>query len=484
MVYLIGTGPGDEELLTVKAVKALKKCTAVLYDRLGSNNILNYLNDDCEIYYCGKKPGSHYKTQDEINKKLVELAKKGHTVGRIKGGDPFVFGRGGEEILALLDANINDFEVIPGVTSPISVLNYAGIPITHRKIAQSFHVITGMAQDKLNVNFKALAKEEGTLVFMMGLTNLEMISSKLIENGKDKNTKVAVIMEGTTSNQRKVVGNLENIVYKVKEAKIKSPCIIVVGDVVQFNDKFNWYEKKSLFGKNICITRTKEQSYNLKNRLSELGATVTEINSIKIKDTCNNLDNVNLLDYKYIILTSKNAVSYLFKYILNKKIDIRDIKAKFCCIGKATSKSLSEKGIIPHLTSKEFCAESLLEDLKDTIKKEDKVLLPTSKKARNTIQDSLSRHNIIVDRVNIYDTVCGVCKDKNVFNNVDAVFYTSPSTVTNMINIFGIDKIKEKKAISIGPLTSKELEKNNISCETCTEHSEEGFLKQVEQLLK
>ena len=182
--YIIGAGPGDEELLTLKAINALQKCTAVLYDRLVGNNILNYLNDDCEIYYCGKEPGCHYKTQEEINESIVELAKKGHVVGRVKGGDPYVFGRGGEEVLALVEENI-PFEVIPGVTSPISVLNYAGIPITHRGLAQSFHIVTGMSARTLNVNWEALSKENGTLVFMMGLSNLETIVEKLLENGKD-----------------------------------------------------------------------------------------------------------------------------------------------------------------------------------------------------------------------------------------------------------------------------------------------------------
>ncbi|MGL5245273.1 MAG: uroporphyrinogen-III C-methyltransferase, partial [Sarcina sp.] len=165
--YIIGTGPGDEELLTLKAVRCLEECTAVLYDRLVGNNVLNYLNDDCEIYYCGKEPGCHYKTQDEINDMIVKLAKEGHIVGRIKGGDPYVFGRGGEEVLALLEENIH-FEVVPGVTSPIAVLNYGGIPITQRGMAQSFHIVTGMSAGVLKVNWNALAKENGTLVFMMG----------------------------------------------------------------------------------------------------------------------------------------------------------------------------------------------------------------------------------------------------------------------------------------------------------------------------
>ena len=234
--YIIGTGPGDEELLTLKAKRVLGECTAVLYDRLVSNNILNYLNDDCEIYYCGKEPGAHYKTQEEINEMIVKLAKEGHIVGRVKGGDPYVFGRGGEEVLALQKEGI-EFEVIPGVTSPIAVLNYAGIPITHRGLAQSFHIVTGMSAKTLNVNFEALAKENGTLVFMMGLANIDHIVSELIKYGKDKDTKAAVVMRGTSSKQRKVIGTLEDISKKAKDAKLKSPCIIVIGEVVSLEDK-------------------------------------------------------------------------------------------------------------------------------------------------------------------------------------------------------------------------------------------------------
>ena len=262
-VYIIGTGPGDEELLTIKACEALKNCTAVLYDRLVSNNILNYLNDDCEVYYCGKEPGSHYKTQEEINNMLVKLAKEGHIVGRVKGGDPYVFGRGGEEVLSLIEENI-DFEVIPGVTSPISVLNYAGIPITQRDMSQSFHIVTGMTASEEKINWEALAKEKGTLVFMMGFNNLSFIVERLINNGKSEDSKAAIIMRGTSSKQRKVVGTLKDIEEKALKANLSSPCIIVVGDVVSLNEKLSWYEKKPLFGVNICVTRSREQASNLK----------------------------------------------------------------------------------------------------------------------------------------------------------------------------------------------------------------------------
>ena len=256
--YIIGTGPGDEELLTVKAIKVLNRCTAVLYDRLVSNNILNYLNDDCLIYYCGKEPGAHYKTQEEINEMIVKLVKEGHIVGRVKGGDPYVFGRGGEEVIALEKEKLK-FEVIPGITSPIAVLNYAGIPVTHRGIAQSFHIVTGMTGTNEKINWKALAQEKGTLVFMMGLENIERIVANLIDNKKHVKTPAAVVMRGTSSKQRKVIGNLENIIQKVREANLKSPCIIVIGDVVNLNKELSWYEEKPLFGTNICITRSREK---------------------------------------------------------------------------------------------------------------------------------------------------------------------------------------------------------------------------------
>lgn len=484
MVYIIGTGPGDEELLTIKAVRILKKCTAVLYDRLVSNNILNYLSEDCKVYYCGKEPGSHYKTQEEINEMIVKLAKEGHTVGRIKGGDPFVFGRGGEEILSLIEEDIK-FEVIPGVTSPISVLSYAGIPITHRGIAQSFHIITGMSKGVSNIDFSVLAKEEGTLVFMMGLSNLGKIVSNLIENGKSEDTLAAVVMRGTSSKQKKVVGTLKDIEEKVKKAELVSPCIIVVGEVVKFNDIFNWYENKPLFGSNICITRSRQQSARLKENLVELGAEVTEINSIKIEETSSNLDGyINKIEeYDHIILTSKNAVDIFMNYLIKNKIDFRRIKAKFSVIGKATKKALEDKGIIPFLTAREFYMEKLIEDLKSSIHINEKVLVPKSSKSSNLLTDTLEENGLFVDKVDIYDTVCGKLLNNRSFEEVDYIFFTSPSTVENMIGMLGVEKIKEKKCIAIGPKTMRALSENNIEASMCKEHSESGFLNEIIQII-
>jgi uroporphyrinogen III methyltransferase/synthase len=483
-VYIIGTGPGDEELLTLKAVRVLKKCTAVLYDRLVSNNVLNYLNENCEIYYCGKEPGAHSKTQDEINELIVGLAKKGHIVGRIKGGDPYVFGRGGEEVLALANENIS-FEVIPGVTSPIAVLNYAGIPITHRGIAQSFHVITGKSAQDLNVNFKALAIEEGTLVFMMGLSNLDNIVRELVANGKDLSTPCGVIMRGTCAKQKKVIGTLEDISQKVKDAKLQSPCIIVVGEVVNLNESLSWYENKPLFGKNICVTRSKKQCENLKSKLVELGAEVTSFNSIEIKSCVNNLEKyINKLeDYDHMVFTSVNSVEIFFDYLIEKDYDIRRIKAKISAIGNATEKSLNKRGIVCFAKAKEFIGEGLVSILKPNLKENEKLLLPCSAKSREYIYDELTKTGIEVDKVYIYDTVCGSVANKRAFDEVDIVFFTSPSTVKNMVDMLGVEEIKKKKVIAIGPKTNKPLEELGIKASVCKEHSENGFLKEIETLL-
>ncbi|KEI98907.1 uroporphyrinogen III synthase [Clostridium botulinum A2B3 87] len=479
-VYLIGAGPGDEELITLKAIRALKKCTAVMYDRLANGELLKYLAPNCEIYYCGKEPGCHYKSQDEINKMLVKLAKEGHIVGRIKGGDPYVFGRGGEEVLDILEENI-EFEVIPGVTSPVSVLNYAGIPITHRGISRGFHIFTAMTKDKLDIDWKSVVNIGGTLVFLMGLGRLELITKGLIENGMDKESKVAVVMKGTTSKQKKVIGNLENIVEKVKEAKLESPVIIVVGEVVSFSDELNWYEKKPLFGRNICITRTKEQAKELKVQLLDLGAEVTEINSIEIKNAEENLKPYlnRLKEYDYIALTSVNAVKIFFDYLIKENIDIRNINAKFGAIGPATSEAIKVRGIMPSIKSKHFVAESLFEEMKKHVQSGDKVLVPRSKDARPFLVDALKKEGCIVDEVHIYETLCGQSSHTERFEDADTILFTSPSTVKNMISMVGIDSIKEKSIIAIGPITAAELDKNNIECSICDEYSINGIIDKL-----
>lgn len=479
-VYLIGAGPGDEELITLKAIRKLKQCTAVMYDRLAGIGILKYLNSNCKVYYCGKEPGCHYKTQDEINNMLVELAKQGHIVGRIKGGDPYIFGRGGEEALRLIDEGI-DFEVIPGITSPISVLNYGGIPVTHRKIAQGFHVFTGKSAEKLNINWNAAANVGGTLIFLMGFENLGVISKKLMENGMNEATPCAVVMRGTTAKQKKVVGTLKDIEEKALKAELHSPSIIVVGQVVQFNDKLNWYEKKPLFGENICITRTKEQAKEIREKLIDLGAQVTEINSIEIKYNeeamGQYIDKLN--SYDYIVFTSVNGVNSFFKYLNNNDYDIRKIKAVFAAIGPATEKAIKHRGIIPKIIAEKFVAESLFEKMKNFIKSGDKIFLPRAKNARPYLAEVLRENGCTVDECHVYETVLGTLPSERCFDDVDTVVFTSPSTVNNMIELVGVDSIKQKRVISIGPITGNTLEKQGIKYEVCDEYTTEGVIKKL-----
>lgn len=476
-VYLIGGGPGSPDLITLRAIKVLRECTAILYDRLSGSEILKYVNRDAKLYYCGKEPGCHYKTQEEINDTLVKLAKEGHIVGRIKGGDPYIFGRGGEEALALIDENI-DFEVVPGITSPIAALNYGGIPVTHRKIAQSFHVFTAKSAAGLNLDFETIAKLKGTLIFMMGYEQLGGICNGLITAGLGEETPVALVMSGTTSNQKKAVGTLKDITEIAKEKGISNPSIIVVGEVVKFNDKLNWFEKLPLFGRNICITRSKAQSRGIGDELSKLGASVTEINSIAIEPNPESIKAIEnkLEDYKYILLTSINGVEMLFNALYHNSIDIRKIKGEFVSIGDATTKALKAKGIIPTLTAEEFTGEGLFKAIELKVSSGDKILIPRSKKGRDYIVNELRNIGAEVDDIPVYDTVIGENPNIVSFDNCDTVVFTSPSTVENMITLVGIDKIKEKSIISIGPITSKALNIHQLSYTQCDKIGTQGII--------
>jgi uroporphyrinogen III methyltransferase/synthase len=292
-------------------------------------------------------------------------------------------------------------------------------------------------------------------------------------------------MRGTSAKQKKVIGTLENISQKVKEANLKSPCIIVVGEVVTLNESLNWYENKPLFGKNICITRSRKQSDNLKNKLVKLGAEVTSFNSIEIKRTSDNLNEyINKLEnYDHIVFTSVNSVEVFFDHLIEKAYDIRSIKAKISAIGKATANALNERGIICFAKAKEFVGEGLVSILKPHLKENEKLLLPCSAKSRQYIYEELGKTGVEVDRVFIYDTVCGNVVNKKSFEEVDVVFFTSPSTVKNMVDMLGIEEIKKKKVIAIGPKTNEPLIELEIEAYVCKEHSEEGFLKEIKNLL-
>ncbi|MCX7951650.1 MAG: uroporphyrinogen-III C-methyltransferase [Clostridiales bacterium] len=476
MVYLIGVGPGDEELITLKAIKTIKKADVILYDRLINPNILRYAKNEAEIVYCGKESGKHTKTQQEINDLIVKYAKEGKVVARLKGGDPYVFGRGGEEALRLVEEGI-DFEVIPGVTSAIAALNYAGIPITHRGIAQSFHVVTGKSANNLNVNYKALAKEEGTLVFLMGIEEIESIVEKLIENGKDENTPCAVIHMGTTKNQRVCLDSLKNIVYKVKEENIKSPSIIVVGDVVSLRNKLNWYEKKPLFGKRICITRPKNRAFEIKNKILELGGEVFELPTIKInkiKDYDNGFLN-RLSEYSYVIFTSVNGVEIFFDELIENGIDIRKLNGQVLSIGPKTNEELKKRGIMATCAD-EYTQEGIFEKLKHNVKSGDKILIPRAKGARKFLVDELRDLGAIVDEVNIYESIY---EEKYELIDCDIYVFTSTSTVNGFIKLYGTNYLRGKKVVAIGPITAQTLKENGVEATMADKYTVDGIIDKI-----
>lgn len=465
-VYLVGAGPGDYKLITLKGLECIKKADVIVYDRLANENLLNEAKEGCEFIYVGKASSNHTLTQDEINEVICKKAKEGKIVTRLKGGDPYVFGRGGEEGEYLLERGVK-FEVVPGITSAIGGLCYAGIPITHRDYASSFHVITGHLKDEeKELDWKSLASLNGTLVFLMGVKNLNNICTNLINEGKSKDTPVALINWGTRYNQRVVTGKLENIYDIAIKENIKPPSLIVVGDVVNLRDKLNFFEEKSLFGKSILVTRARAQNSKLLEKIMDLGGNPIQFPTIKIEEITPNeeLDEqINDIDeYSYIIFTSQNAVKIFFNRLNDLDFDVRKLaNKKIVAIGPATAKDLKEKGIIADIIPSKFVAEAIYDELKNILDKDDKILIPRASEARDYLVDKLSEI-CYVKEVKIYNTVLGDGNKEKILellesNKLDYITFTSSSTVKNLVKILGrenIEKLKNSKLISIGPITS------------------------------
>lgn len=489
-VYLVGAGPGDYKLITVKGIECIRKADVIVYDRLANENYLNEAKENCEIIYVGKASSNHTLSQDEINDVIVKKAKEGKIVTRLKGGDPYVFGRGGEEGEYLLENGIN-FEVVPGITSAIGGLCYAGIPITHRDYASSFHVITGHLKDdeNENLNWNALSNIEGTLVFLMGVANLNKISKNLIKEGKDKNTPVAIINWATRYNQKVVTGTLENIYDIALKENIKPPSLIVVGDVVNLREKLNFFENKELFGKNIVVTRARSQSSTLVEKINDLGGNAIQFPTIKIDEISPNeeleqgIDNIE--NYSYIIFTSQNAVDIFFKKMYKMNVDLRKLhNAKIVAIGPATANELRIKGIVADIVPPKYVAESIYEVLKDELSESDNILIPRASNARDYLVEKLSEI-CNVRNIHIYNTVVESNNKDEILklldkNNINYITFTSSSTVNNFMKIIGIDninKLSSTKLISIGPITSKTIESYKLKVhKEADEYTIDGML--------
>lgn len=479
-VYLTGAGPGDWQLITLKAAEALKKADTVVYDRLADERILRFAPSDAEYIYVGKSAGNHTLKQSEISQLLVDKAKEGKCVVRLKGGDPFVFGRGGEEALLLRENNIS-FEIIPGVTSAIAVPAYAGIPVTHRAVAASFAVITGHeTPDKVgsDVRWEKLATAADTLVFLMGVANLPEIAAKLIENGRSADTPVALISQGTKLQQRTVVTTLKNAAEDSKRAGIKPPAVIIAGEVVKLRENLNWFEnvaKKPIFGKTVLVTRARRQASALTEKLEALGANVIEIPLIELKPPMDNysaMDKaINRIDeWDWLIFTSVNGVEHFFARLFDCGKDVRTIKARIAAIGTATAERLKKYGIIADAVPKKYQAEGILEALSEKIGKGTKILLPRAEKARNVLPEGLRKMGAEVEVVSAYRTIPAAVADETakmlINRNIDYVTFASSSTVESFVSTFGEEALTKAKIACIGPITA----------DTCKKYTSEPLL--------
>lgn len=462
MVYLVGAGTGDIGLLTLKARELLETADVVIYDRLADDGILNFCTGAKKIYV-GKEAGKHTLKQNEINQVLVDEARQNKIVVRLKGGDPFVFGRGGEEALFLRENNL-PFEVVPGVTSAVAVPAYAGIPVTHRGIATSFAVVTGhedSTKPESTINWKKLSTAVDTLIFLMGVANLPQIVAKLIEHGRAPETPAALIRWGTKPAQEVIVTTLA----KAPNEKILPPAIFIVGEVVNLREKLKWFETRPLFGKKFLVTRARTQTSKLSSALKDLGAEVVECPTIKIVVPSDNFTAAdaaikNLRGFDWIIFTSANGVEKFFERLKVHGLDARALN-KIAAIGSATAEKLLNFGIIADIVPKDFVAESLADSLKDFVGGK-KILLARAEVARDVLPDTLKNFGAEVTIAPIYKTIPESPAQID-FDSIDLITFTSSSTVKNFVSAHGVAMLKKFPAAAIGPITAQTLENFGVT---------------------
>ncbi len=476
-VYLVGAGPGDPGLLTLRGRELLEKAEVIIYDRLASPRIMEFANPSAERIYVGKRVGKHVANQQEINDLILEKARAGKRVVRLKGGDPFIFGRGGEEAQVLSENGI-PFEIVPGVTSAIAVPAYAGIPLTHRSYTASVAFITGHRRfdsNEADVDWEGLAKGVGTLVFLMGMTNLPNITQNLIRFGRRPDTPVAVIRWGTTPLQESLTGTLSDIAQKVREAAFKPPAIIVVGDVCRVRDKINWFEKQPLLGKKVLVTRTRQQASALVRLLERKGAGCIECPTIEVRQVADTsiIDKAvdELSSYEWIIFTSPNAVKFFFLRLDQLGKDVRVMgAAKIATVGSSTAKELERHHIRVDAVPDDFRAEGLLNLFAKQDVRGARILIPRAVKAREILPEGLARMGAQVTVAPVYETVPPQVAPQTLElleeETVDIITFTSSSTVSNFFKTVPGDLVKKltrrARVACIGPVTAKTAEKRGL----------------------
>ena len=494
IVYLVGAGPGDPGLITVKGLACLEKAEVVVCDRLVNERLLEHVPSHCEIIDAGKTPQKHPVPQGEINALLVDRARAGKVVVRLKGGDPFLFGRGGEEAEALAEAGIS-FEIVPGVTSAIAVPAYAGIPVTHRDLTSTFAVVTGHedpTKDGSDIDWAKLATGVGTLVFLMGIGNLPAIVARLVEHGRDPQTPVAVIRWGTEPRQETVTGTLADIAQRVREAGLQPPAVTVVGEVVRLRNKLRWFDTRPLFGKRVLVTRARPQASALSQRLQELGAEPVEFPTIAIAPPSDwsNLDQAldKLATYDWVIFTSANGVEAVVERLRALGSDLRLLGGPHvAAIGPATAQALQGQGVRVDFVPSVYVAEEIAAGIGDV--RGQRVLLPRADKARPALAQGLRQKGALVDEVVAYRTTAASSGDLQAIlgnGKIDIVTFTSSSTVKNLATALGGRPQELGQALSgmlvacIGPVTASTAQELGIRVDVVArEHTIQGLVDAI-----
>ena len=496
-VYLVGAGPGDAGLLTIRGAEVLGRAEVVLYDALVNPELLECAPSSAEIIFGGKRGGGRKIPQEELNAILVERARAGKVVVRLKGGDPYVFGRGGEEAEVLAKAKI-PFEVVPGVSSFVAVPNYAGIPLTHRKFASRITLVTGHEApdaEKDGIDWEQLARTPGTKVIMMGTERIGQIAATLVEHGTPATTTVAVIQWGTTPRQRSVAGTLADIGEVAKRSEIGPPSVVVVGEVVSLREELNWFERRPLFGKRVAVTRTREQASQLCARLRELGAETLEIPTIKLSHPTNRQDLVDALlalnSYDWLVFTSPNGVTRFFEYFFRQFQDMRDLGgARIAAVGPATASKLKELHLQVDLMPEEAIGVKIAAAFRkfETIENL-KICLLRAEVANPDLPEALDALGAIVDDVACYRTEPQTedptgAAARMMEEGADWITFTSGSTVENFHARFDLPKLVERfprmRLASIGPETSKALAAVGLKPSVeAREHTIEGLIRAI-----
>lgn len=474
-VYLIGAGPGDPGLLTVRAKELIETCDIVVYDYLANAEFLDYAKPGAEIIYVGKKGGDHTLPQDKINDLLVERAKEGKSIARLKGGDPYVFGRGGEEAEELVAAGLT-FEVVPGITAGVAAAAYAGIPVTHRDHTTSVCFITGHedpTKEKSGHNWDVYGKSNSTLVFYMGVGNLPMIAEKLIAAGRDPETPAALVRWGTRCNQESMVATLSTVADEAKRRGFKAPSIIIVGGVCGLHDTLNWFEKRPLLGRGVVVTRAREQASGFADILRDKGACVLQFPTIEINDLPEGDGEIrqaigNVAEYDWLVFTSVNGVKRFWMTLDAMGLDTRCLGGrKVAAIGPATAEILESKGVRPDFVPPKYVAESVVDGLKELgVGAGTKVLIPRARVAREVLPEELRKAGADVRVLPVYETGLNESGPKALVEKleageVDYVTFTSSSTVENFFELLAPEKFRayvdKVKLACIGPVTAKTL---------------------------